>query len=469
LICELMLDALKKSSIEHRVSRIKNMFSRILVANRGEIALRIIRACHELGIEAVAVYSEADKDAPYLQFADEAVCIGPAGCAQSYLNIPHIISTAEITNVEAIHPGYGFLAENINFAQICEDCGITFIGPPVGAMRLLGDKVAARKLARETEVPVIPGSEGAITDESEALKLANEIGYPVMIKAAAGGGGRGMRVVHNDIGLRSGLSAARAEAEAAFGDGSVYMEKFIIEPRHVEVQVMADQAGNILHFYERDCSIQRRHQKMIEESPCPVLDERDRDELCQAAIRLIKKAKYVNAATIEFILDKDKKFYFIEANTRIQVEHPVTEMVTGHDLIKWQIKIAAGQKINISQRKIKHTGVSIECRINAEDSVKDFAPCPGTITRYIPPGGPSVRVDSHVYQGWTVSKNYDSMIAKVIVHQKTRTEAIATMKRALREFVIEPIKTTIPACLDILSHNLYVKNKIDTSFVERNF
>ncbi len=445
------------------------MFSRILVANRGEIALRIIRACHELGIEAVAVYSEADKDAPYLQFADEAVCIGPAGCAQSYLNIPHIISTAEITNVEAIHPGYGFLAENINFAQICEDCGITFIGPPVGAMRLLGDKVEARKLARETEVPIIPGSEGVIKEESEALKLANEIGYPVMIKAAAGGGGRGMRVVHNDIGLRSGLSAARAEAEAAFGDGRVYMEKFIVEPRHVEVQVMADQDGNVLHFYERDCSIQRRHQKMIEESPCPVLDERDRDELCQAAIRLVKEAKYVNAATVEFILDKDKKFYFIEANTRIQVEHPVTEMVTGHDLIKWQIKIAAGQKINISQRKIKHTGVSIECRINAEDPAKDFAPCPGTITKYISPGGPNVRVDSHVCQGWTVSQNYDSMIAKVIVHQKTRAEAIATMKRALREFVIEPIKTTIPACLDILSHNLYVKNKIDTSFVERNF
>ena len=444
------------------------MFSRILIANRGEIALRIIRACHELGVEAVAVYSEADKDAPYLQLADEAVCIGPPACADSYLNIPHIISTAEITDVEAIHPGYGFLAENINFAQICEDCGITFIGPPVEAMRLLGDKVEARKLARKTKVPVVPGSEGAIEDDSEALQLANKIGYPVMVKAAAGGGGRGMRVVHNDISLRSAFSAARAEAEAAFGDGSVYLEKYIVEPRHVEVQVMADKAGNVLHFYERDCSIQRRHQKMIEESPCPVLDERDRDELCEAAIRLIKKAKYVNAATIEFILDKDKKFYFIEANTRIQVEHPVTEMVTGHDLIKWQLKIAAGQKIKCSQRNIKHSGVAIECRINAEDPANDFAPSPGTITRYIPPGGPGVRVDTHVHQGWTVSKNYDSMIAKLIVHQKTRTEAIATMKRALREFVIEPIKTTIPACLDILSHNLFVKNKIDTGFVERN-
>ena len=445
------------------------MFSRILIANRGEIALRIIRACHELGVEAVAVYSEADKDAPYLQLADEAVCIGPPACADSYLNIPHIISTAEITDVEAIHPGYGFLAENINFAQICEDCGITFIGPPVEAMRLLGDKVEARKLARKTKVPVVPGSEGAIEDDSEALQLANKIGYPVMVKAAAGGGGRGMRVVHNDISLRSAFSAARAEAEAAFGDGSVYLEKYIVEPRHVEVQVIADKAGNVLHFYERDCSIQRRHQKMIEESPCPVLDERDREELCEAAIRLVKKAKYVNAATIEFLLDKDKKFYFIEANARIQVEHPVTEMVTGHDLIKWQLKIASGHTIKVSQRKVRHEGVAIECRINAEDPANDFAPSPGTITRYIPPGGPGVRVDTHVHQGWTVSKNYDSMIAKLIVHQNTRTEAIATMKRALREFTIEPIKTTIPVCLDILSHNLFVKNKIDTGFVERNF
>jgi acetyl-CoA carboxylase biotin carboxylase subunit len=445
------------------------MFSRILIANRGEIALRIIRACHELGIEAVAIYSEADKDAPYLRFADEAICIGPADCARSYLNIPHIISTAEITDVEAIHPGYGFLAENINFAEICEECGITFIGPPAAAMRLLGDKVEARKLARKAHVPVVAGSDGAITNEAEALKLANKMEYPVIIKAAAGGGGRGMRVVHNDISLRSAFSAAKAEAEAAFGDGSVYLEKYIVEPRHVEVQVIADQAGNTLHFYERDCSVQRRHQKMIEESPCPVLDERTRDSLCEAAIRLVKEAKYVNAATVEFLLDKDKKFYFIEVNTRIQVEHPVTEMVTGHDLIKWQIKIADGHTLKFRQKNIRHNGVAIECRINAEDPERDFAPCPGTIAKYIAPGGPSVRVDTHAFQGWTVSTNYDSMIAKVIVHQKTRAEAIATMKRALREFVIEPIKTTIPACLDILSHNLFVKNKIDTGFVERNF
>jgi len=445
------------------------MFSRILIANRGEIALRIIRACHELGVEAVAVYSEADKDAPYLRLADEAICIGPADCAESYLNIPRIISAAEITDVEAIHPGYGFLAENVNFAQICRDCGITFIGPGVEAMQLLGDKVQARKLARQVKVPVVDGSEGTIEDESEALKLANKIGYPVIIKAAAGGGGRGMRVVHNDISLRSAFSAARAEAEAAFGDGSVYLEKYILESRHVEVQVMADNEGNALHFFERDCSIQRRHQKIIEESPCPVLDKHTREELCDAALRIIKEAHYVNAATVEFLLDKDKKFYFIEVNTRIQVEHPVTEMVTGHDLIKWQLKIASGHTIRISQKNIRRTGVAIECRINAEDPANNFASSPGTITEYLPPGGPGVRVDTHVHQGWTVSPKYDSMIAKVIVHQKTRTEAIATMKRALREFVIEPIKTTIPTCLDILSHNLFVKNKIDTGFVERNF
>ncbi|MHC4113003.1 MAG: acetyl-CoA carboxylase biotin carboxylase subunit [Planctomycetota bacterium] len=445
------------------------MFSRILIANRGEIALRIIRACHELGIEAVAVYSEADKDAPYLQLADEAICIGPADSAKSYLNIPRIISAAEIADVEAIHPGYGFLAENINFAQICRDCGIAFIGPPVEAMQLLGDKIQARKLAQEARVPVVPGSDGAIEKESEALKLANKMGYPIMIKAAAGGGGRGMRVAHNDISFRAAFGAARSEAEAAFGNQTVYLEKCIVEPRHVEVQVIADKEGNALHFYERDCSIQRRHQKMIEESPCPVLDERGREELCKAALRIVKEAKYVNAATIEFILDKDKKFYFIEANTRIQVEHPVTEMVTGHDLIKWQLKIAAGHTIKFRQKNIKHTGVAIECRINAEDPANNFTPSPGTITKLILPGGPGVRVDTHVHQGWTVSTSYDSMISKLIVHQRTRTEAIATMKRALREFIIEPIKTTIPACLEILSHNLFVKNQIDTGFIERNF
>lgn len=444
------------------------MVSRILVANRGEIALRIIRACREMGIASVAVYSEADRDASYLKLADESICIGPADCSQSYLNIPRIISAAEITNVDAIHPGYGFLAENINFAEICNDCGIGFIGPPVEAMKLLGDKVEARKLAKKAKVPIVPGSEGVIPNETEAMKLANQIGYPVIIKAVAGGGGRGMRVVHNDISLRAAFNAARTEAEAAFGEGAVYMEKFIVEPRHVEVQVMADQEGNVVHFFERDCSIQRRHQKMIEESPCPVLEDRDRQRLADCAIRLIKEAKYVNAATVEFLLDKDNKFYFIEVNTRIQVEHPVTEMVTGQDLIKWQIRIASGQPIRLKQKNIRHQGVAIECRINAEDPASNFAPCPGTITQYIAPGGFGVRVDTHAHQGWTVSPTYDSLIAKLIVHQKTRAEAIATMRRALQEFVIRPIKTTIPACLEILSHNLFVKGKVDTGFVERN-
>jgi acetyl-CoA carboxylase biotin carboxylase subunit len=444
------------------------MFSKILIANRGEIALRIIRACHELGIVAVVVYSEADRDAVYVKLADEAICIGPAAPAQSYLNIARIISAAEIADVEAIHPGYGFLAENAHFAQVCQECGITFIGPPPEAMEKLGDKVAARELAIAAKVPVVPGSDGSIETEAEALKLANKIGYPVIIKAAAGGGGRGMRVVHNDISFRTAFASAKAEAEAAFKNGTVYLEKFIVEPRHVEVQVLADKGGNTLHFYERDCSIQRRHQKLIEESPCPVLDERTREELCKSALRVVKQAKYVNAGTVEFLLDKDKKFYFIEVNTRIQVEHPVTEMVTGHDLIKWQLKIASGQNITLRQKDIHHNGVAIECRINAEDPERNFAPCPGTVERFIPPGGPGVRVDTHVFAGYKITPNYDSMIGKLIVHQKTREEAINTMKRALREFVIEPVKTTIPACLEIISHHMYAKNKIDTSFIEQH-
>ncbi len=443
------------------------MFSRILIANRGEIALRIIRACHEMGVEAVAVFSQADEDAEYVRLADEAICIGPPSPAESYLNIPRIISAAEVTDAEAIHPGYGFLAENAHFGEICRECGIAFIGPTPEAMQLLGDKIAARELAHRVRVPIVPGSDGEITNEDDAVKIANKIGYPVIIKAAAGGGGRGMRVAHNDISLHGAFAAARAEAEAAFKNGSLYIEKFIVEPRHVEVQIMADKTGNALHFYERDCTIQRRHQKLIEESPCPVLDEALRDELCKAALRVVKEADYVNAGTVEFLLDKDKNFYFIEVNTRIQVEHPVTEMVTGHDLIKWQLRIAAGQAINLRQKDIHHTGVALECRINAEDPERNYAPCPGTITKFIPPGGMGVRVDTHLHQGSIVSPHYDSMVAKVIVHQKNREEAIATMKRALREFKIEPIKTTIPACLDILSHNLYLKSQVDTSFIEQ--
>ena len=444
------------------------MFSRVLIANRGEIALRIIRACHELGVETVAVYSEADRDAAYLQLADEAICVGPAAAGKSYLNIPAIISAAELTDVDAIHPGYGFFAENAHFADICNDCGITFIGPDPESMRQLGDKVAARALAKRAKVPVVPGSEGEIKDEAEALKLANQIGYPVIVKAAAGGGGRGMRVAHNDISLRKGFIAAKNEAEAVFKDGTVYIEKFIVEPRHVEVQLMADNSGNAVHFYERDCTIQRRHQKLIEESPCPVLNEKTREELCKAALRLIKEAKYHNAATCEFLLDKDNNYYFIEVNTRIQVEHPVSEMVTGQDLIKWQLKIASGEPLTLRQRDIRHKGVAMECRINAEDPARDYAPCPGPVNEFIVPGGYGVRVDTHLYQGAVVSPYYDSMIAKLIVHQPTREEAIATMKRALREFKIGPIKTTIPACLEILSHNLFVKSEVDTSFIERH-
>jgi acetyl-CoA carboxylase biotin carboxylase subunit len=444
------------------------MFTRILIANRGEIALRIIRACHELGIEAVAVYSEADRGAPYLQTADEAVCIGPAQPAKSYLHIPAIISAAEVADVDAIHPGYGFLAENAHFAEICGECGITFIGPDPVSMRMLGDKVQARQIAQKSRVPLVPGSEGEIKDEAEAVKLANKIGYPVILKAAAGGGGRGMRVAHNDISLHKAFAAARAEAEAAFKNGALYLEKFILEPRHVEVQIMADKSGNAVHFYERDCTIQRRHQKLIEESPCPVIDEKIREELCRSALRLIQEANYHNAATVEFLLDRDRNFYFIEVNTRIQVEHPVTELVTGHDLIKWQIRIAAGQPLNLRQRDIKHSGAAMECRINAEDPARNFAPCPGRIERFIQPGGPGVRVDTHLAQGSVISPHYDSMVSKLIVHQPTREQAIATMKRALREFRIEPIKTTIPACLKILSHNLFVKNQVDTSFIERH-
>ncbi len=444
------------------------MFSRILIANRGEIALRIIRACREMGIESVVVYSEADRDASYIELADQAICIGPASPVQSYLNIPAIISAAEVADVDAIHPGYGFLAENAHFAQICADCNIVFIGPRPESMKMLGDKVAARAIAKKAHVSVVPGSESEIKDEKEAIKLANKIGYPVIIKAAAGGGGRGMRVAHNDISLRNAFSTAKNEAEAAFKDGTVYLEKFVVEPRHVEVQVMADKAGNTLHFFERDCSIQRRHQKLIEESPCPVLDEHAREELCKSAIKVIKEADYENAATVEFLLDRDKKFYFIEVNTRIQVEHPVSEMVTGVDLIKMQLKVAGGQNINLKQRDIKHNGVAIECRINAEDPAHNFSPCPGKVEKFILPGGMGVRVDTHIFQGAMVSPHYDSMIAKLIVHRPTRDEAIITMKRALSEFRIEPIKTTIPVCHKILSHNRYLQNKVDTSFIEQN-
>ncbi len=444
------------------------MFSRILIANRGEIAVRIIRACHDLDIEAVVVCSQADKDAAYVQWADEAVCIGPPSPMESYLNIPRIISAAEITDAEAIHPGYGFLAENAHFAEICRECGITFIGPAPEAMRLLGDKVEARTLAKKARVPVVPGSEGPLENDQQALKLANEIGYPVMLKAAAGGGGRGMRVAHSDITLRGAFAAARAEAEAAFKNGTLYLEKYIERPRHVEVQILADNAGNAVHLFERDCTIQRRHQKLIEECPCPVLDEQTRENLCKAALRLIQEAGYQNAATCEFLLDRDNSFYFIEVNTRIQVEHTITEMITGEDLVQWQIRLAAGEALPLRQKDIRMQGVAIECRINAEDPARDYAPSPGKLTRFMPPGGLGVRVDTHLTPGETVSPYYDSLIAKLIVHKPSRDEAIRTMKRALREFRIEPIPTTIPAHLEILSHNQFVTADVDTGFIGRN-
>jgi acetyl-CoA carboxylase biotin carboxylase subunit len=445
------------------------MFQRILIANRGEIALRVIRACHDLGIEAVAVFSEADRDAPYLQLADEAICIGPAASTDSYLNYKNIIAAAELANVEAIHPGYGFLSENAHFAEVCRTCHIEFIGPPEEAMRKLGDKNAARKLAQEAGVPVVPGSEGLIQHENEALALARTIGYPVLIKASAGGGGRGMRVARNDISLRSGLKAARQEAEKAFKDGSVYLEKYIEQPRHIEVQILGDRDGNIVHLWERDCSLQRRHQKLIEESPAPNLPDDVRQAICAAAVKMVKAAGYFNAGTCEFLLDSDHRFYFIEVNARIQVEHPVTELVTGIDLVREQIRIAAGEGLRFAQKDIVHQGSAIECRINAEDPAHDFRPFPGLINRWQPPAGPGVRVDSHVVPGYRVPSNYDSLVAKLLVHQPTRAEAIAVMKRALGEFVVDGIKTTIPLHREIMGHSAFVEGRVDTTFIERDW
>jgi acetyl-CoA carboxylase biotin carboxylase subunit len=445
------------------------MFQRILVANRGEIALRVIRACRDLGIEVVAVFSEADRGAAYLSHADEAICIGPANSADSYLNIPRIISAAEIANVQAIHPGYGFLSENAHFAEVCRSCNIEFIGPPQEAMRKLGNKNEARKLAKDAGVPVVPGSEGLITDDAEALRLAHEMGFPVLIKAAAGGGGRGMRVARNDITLQSGLKAARQEAEKAFKDGSVYLEKYIEQPRHVEVQILADRHGHALHLWERDCSLQRRHQKLVEESPAPRLPEEVRQRICAAAVRLVKTAAYQNAGTCEFLVDNQNHFYFIEVNARIQVEHPVTELVTGLDLVREQIRIAAGEPLRFTQDEVPHRGVAIECRINAEDPAADFRPSPGLITRWQPPGGPGVRLDSHVVTGYRVPPNYDSLIAKLLVHQQTRNEALACMRRALDEFVVEGIKTTIPRLREILNHSTFIEGRVDTTFIERHW
>lgn len=445
------------------------MYNRILVANRGEIALRIIRACREMGIETVAIFSEADRGSAYLELADEAYCVGPAKASQSYLKIDQVISAAEVGNVEAIHPGYGFLAENAHFNEVCRSCKIDFIGPTPEAMQMLGDKNEARNLAREAGVPVVPGSGDLIKDDDEAARIAHEIGFPVLIKATAGGGGKGMRVAANELSLKVGLSGARTEAEAAFGNAGVYLEKYVERPRHVEVQVLADQHGNVVHLYERDCSTQRRHQKLIEESPAPNLPESTRQEICEAAVRLVRKANYTNAGTVEFIVDQDHRFYFIEVNARIQVEHPVSEMVTGIDLIRAQIAIAAGEPLPFRQDEIRSRGVAIECRINAEDPDRAFQPSPGRIEQLYVPGGMGVRFDSHAHAGYTVPPYYDSMIGKLIVHQPTRGEAIACMVRALEELRIQGIRTTAGFHKKVLCHSDFVEGWVDTTFVERTW
>ncbi|HEY8462921.1 MAG TPA: acetyl-CoA carboxylase biotin carboxylase subunit [Bacillota bacterium] len=441
------------------------MFKKILIANRGEIALRIIRACKEMGIQTVAIYSEADRNALHAHYADEAFCVGPAPSNRSYLNIPNIISAATLAGVDAIHPGYGFLAENARFAEICETHHIKFIGPTADAIEKMGDKAIAKQTMKDVGVPVIPGSDGVITDEQTALEVAAEIGYPVIIKASAGGGGRGMRVVTNREELLNAYRTARAEAEAAFGNPQVYMEKYIEEPRHIEVQILIDEYGNGVYLGERDCSIQRRHQKVIEESPSPAVTPEVRQLLGEAAVIGAKSVGYTNAGTIEFLLDKNGQFYFMEMNTRIQVEHPVTELVTGIDLVKEQIKIAAGMELGMTQSDIIIRGHAIECRINAEDPTADFRPSPGRITLFHPPGGPGVRVDSAVYQEYQIPPYYDSLIAKLIVWAESRDAAIARMVRALDEFEIEGVKTTIPFHLEVLNNPYFKAGEFYTDFI----
>ena len=445
------------------------MFSKILIANRGEVALRIIRACKEMGIRTVAVYSQPDISSLHVKFADEAICVGSAASANSYLNIPSIISAAEITDVEAIHPGYGFLAEDAHFAEICESCKIKFIGPTPDNMRRMGDKMAAKDTAKKAGVPTIPGSKSVIKTKEEALKIAKELRYPIIVKAAAGGGGKGMRICHNDVRLISALLTAQREAEAAFGNPDIYIEKYVERPRHIEIQILGDTYGHLVYLGERDCTIQRRHQKLIEESPSPVLDSKLRKRMGEAAIRCAKSIGYVNAGTIEFLLDEDKSFYFMEMNTRIQVEHPVTEAVTGIDLVKEQIRIAYGERIHIKQEDIHHNGHAIECRIIAEDPDNDFMPSPGRINTLNLPGGYGVRLDTHIYQGYEISPYYDSMIGKLICHGANRSEAINVCKRALDEFVIEPIKTTIPFHRKVMNNTAFLRGKYSTDFVDRLF
>jgi acetyl-CoA carboxylase, biotin carboxylase subunit len=440
-------------------------FKKILIANRGEIACRIIWTCKEMGIKTVAVHSDVDRDSLHVRFADEAACIGPAPSAQSYLNIPAIISTAEIFNVDAIHPGYGFLAESAYFAEICEACNIKFIGPSANVIRLMGDKIEARRAMHEAGLPIVPGSPGEVTSEEEALGLAREIGYPIIVKASAGGGGRGMRIVRSEGELGKALDTASTEAAAAFNDGSVYIEKYIEQPRHIEIQVLADEFGECIHLGERECSIQRRHQKLMEESPSIVLTPEQRKRMGDAAVAACKKLGYSSAGTCEFLLDKNGDFYFMEMNTRIQVEHPVTEMVTLADIVRNQIRIAEGEPLNYDQDELLIVGHAIECRINAENP-ETFAPSPGTITAFNLPGGPGVRVDTFVYSGYRVTPFYDSLIAKLIVHARTRELAIARMKRALDVMVVEGIKTTIPLHQKIMDDPRFRAGDIGTDFME---
>jgi acetyl-CoA carboxylase, biotin carboxylase subunit len=443
------------------------MFKKVLIANRGEIALRVIRACRELGVQTVAVYSEADRESLHVRFADDDVCIGPPPGRLSYLKIPNLIAAAEITGADAIHPGYGFLAENAEFADTCRASNITFIGPTGEQIRLMGDKATARRLAQEAGVPTVPGSPGTIDDPDEAVRFAQEIGFPVIIKATAGGGGKGMRIAHDLEQFSELFVLAQNEALAAFGNGAVYVEKYLEHPRHVEIQVLGDSHGKVVHLGERDCSVQRRHQKLIEESPSPALDHALRRRMGESAVALAANIGYQGAGTVEFLLDTDGKFYFMEMNTRIQVEHPVTEMVTSFDLVKEQIEVAAGAPISYRGDGTRLRGHAIECRINAEDPYRNFQPSPGLITAYHPPGGPGVRVDTHVYAGYTVPPYYDSLLAKVIVHGNTRQEALSRMGQALDSFILEGITTTIPFLARVIRHPDFAAGKVDTRFLER--
>ncbi len=440
------------------------MFEKILIANRGEIALRIIRTCKEMGIKTVAVYSTVDKDSLHVRFADEAVCIGPPASSESYLSIPRIMAAVEITNADAVHPGYGFLSENANFAEVCSEYGVKFIGPSADMIRQMGDKITAKETMIKAKVPVVPGSDGQVKSVKEGLKIADKIGYPIILKATAGGGGKGMRIVNNPDDFESQMNKAQAEANASFGNDAMYLEKFVVEPRHVEIQIIGDQYGRVVHLSERDCSIQRRHQKLVEEAPSPFVDAKLRDKMGKAAIKAGKSINYEGVGTVEFLVDKFKNFYFMEMNTRIQVEHPVTEEVINRDLIKEQIKVAAGEKL--TGQNYYPTMHAIECRINAEDVYKDFRPSPGTITSFHSPKGQGVRVDTHVYAGYAVPPFYDSMIAKLICKAETREECIKKMARALDEFIIEGIKTTVPFHQQLMKDERFLKGNVTTKFIE---